>query len=39
LGRVITRRPVNATAKETAENPRSRSAHLRVFSSSQMPHD
>ena len=39
LGRVITSRPVNATAKETAENPRSRSAHLRVFSSSQMPHD
>ncbi len=39
LGRVITRRHVNATAKETAENPRSRSAHLRVFSSSQMPHD
>jgi len=35
LGRVITRRPVNATAKETAENPRSRSAHLRVFSLSK----
>ena len=39
LGRVITRRPVNATAKEIAENPRSRSAHLRVFSYSQTPHD
>ena len=35
LGKVITRRPVNATAQETAENPRSRSAHLRVFSSSK----
>ena len=30
-GRVLTRRPVNATKKEVAENPRSRSAHLRVF--------
>ena len=39
LGQVITRRPVYATAKETAENPRSRSAHLRVFSSSLMSHD
>ena len=35
LGKVITRRPVNASAKETAENPRSRSAHLRVFSLSK----
>ena len=35
LGRVITRRPVNASAKETTENPRSRSAHLRVFSFSK----
>lgn len=39
LGRVLTRRPVNASAKETAENPRSRSAHLRVFSFSKTPHD
>jgi len=31
-GRVMTRRPVNATKKEVADNPRSRSAHLRVFS-------
>jgi len=30
-GRVMTRRPVNATKKEVADNPRSRSAHLRVF--------
>jgi len=30
-GRVMTRRPVNATKKEVANNPRSRSAHLRVF--------
>ena len=30
-GRVLTRRPVNATKKEVADNPRSRSAHLRVF--------
>ena len=35
LGRVITRRPVNASNKETTENPRSRSAHLRVFSFSK----
>jgi 16S rRNA (cytosine1402-N4)-methyltransferase len=35
LGKVITRRPVNASAKETSENPRSRSAHLRVFSLSK----
>lgn len=31
-GRVLTRRPVNATKKEVADNPRSHSAHLRVFS-------
>ncbi|MBC8258999.1 MAG: 16S rRNA (cytosine(1402)-N(4))-methyltransferase RsmH [SAR324 cluster bacterium] len=31
LGRVLTRRPVNASTKEVADNPRSRSAHLRVF--------
>ena len=31
-GRVLTRRPVNASKKEVADNPRSRSAHLRVFS-------
>ena len=31
-GRVLTRRPVNATKKEVADNTRSRSAHLRVFS-------
>ena len=30
-GRVLTRRPVNATKKEVADNPRSRSAQLRVF--------
>jgi len=30
-GRVLTRRPVNATKKEVADNPGSRSAHLRVF--------
>ena len=30
-GRVLTRRPVIATKKEVANNPRSRSAHLRVF--------
>ena len=30
-GQVLTRRPVNATKKEVADNPRSRSAHLRVF--------
>ena len=30
-GRVLTRRPVNATKNEVADNPRSRSAHLRVF--------
>tara|TARA_B100000929_G_scaffold147512_1_gene116883 strand:- start:1986 stop:2936 length:951 start_codon:yes stop_codon:yes gene_type:complete len=36
LGRVLTRRPVNASAKEAAENPRSRSAHLRVFSFSEI---
>ena len=31
LGRVLTRRPVNASKNEVADNPRSRSAHLRVF--------
>jgi len=31
LGRVLTRRPVNASKKEVTDNPRSRSAHLRVF--------
>jgi 16S rRNA (cytosine1402-N4)-methyltransferase len=30
-GLVLTRRPVNATKKEVTDNPRSRSAHLRVF--------
>ncbi|HIM44553.1 MAG TPA: 16S rRNA (cytosine(1402)-N(4))-methyltransferase, partial [Deltaproteobacteria bacterium] len=30
-GQVLTRRPVNATKKEVSDNPRSRSAHLRVF--------
>ena len=39
LGRVITRRPVNASVKKKKKNPRSRSAHLRVFSSSQMHYD
>ena len=39
LGQVITRRPVNASEKETTQNPRSRSAHLRVFSFSQIHHD
>ena len=36
LGRVLTRRPVSSSAKEAAENPRSRSAHLRVFSFSEI---
>ena len=31
-GRVLTRRPVNATNQEVAANTRSRSAHFRVFS-------
>ena len=31
-GRVLTRRSVNASKKEVTANPRSRSAHLRVFS-------
>ncbi len=31
LGRVLTRRQVNASKDEIAKNPRSRSAHLRVF--------
>jgi len=31
LGRVLTRRPVNSSINEVANNPRSRSAHLRVF--------
>ena len=31
LGRVLTRRPVKASKNEVADNPRSRSAHLRVF--------
>ena len=31
LGRVITRRQVKASKEEIAKNPRSRSAHLRVF--------
>ena len=30
-GRILTRRPVIVTKKELADNPRSRSAHLRVF--------
>jgi len=36
LGRVLTRRPVNASASEVSCNPRSRSAHLRVFSFSEI---
>ena len=36
LGRVLTRRPINASAKEAAKNHRSRSAHLRVFSFSEI---
>ena len=39
LGQVITKRPINASTEETSKNPRSRSAHLRVFSSSQITHD
>ncbi len=31
LGKVLTRRQVNASKEEIAKNPRSRSAHLRVF--------
>ena len=31
LGQVLTRRPVKASKNEVADNPRSRSAHLRVF--------
>ena len=31
LGRVLTRRPVKTSKDEVADNPRSRSAHLRVF--------
>ncbi len=31
LGRVLTRRPVKTSKNEIADNPRSRSAHLRVF--------
>jgi len=31
LGRVLTRRPVKTSKNEVAANPRSRSAHLRVF--------
>lgn len=31
LGRVLTRRPVKTSKNEVADNPRSRSAHLRVF--------
>jgi len=38
-GRVMTRRPVNATKKEVAENPRSRSAHLRVFAFEKQSYD
>ena len=32
LGEVITKRPIFASKKEIQQNPRSRSAHLRVFS-------
>ncbi len=38
-GRVLTRRPVNATKKEVADNPRSRSAHLRVFAFEKKSYD
>ena len=38
-GRVLTRRPVNATKKEVADNPRSRSAHLRVFAFENQSYD
>ena len=31
LGRVLTRQPVKTSKNEVADNPRSRSAHLRVF--------
>ena len=31
LGRVLTKRPVKTSKNEVADNPRSRSAHLRVF--------
>ncbi len=31
MGNVLTKRPVNASEVEVAKNPRSRSAHLRVF--------
>ncbi len=31
LGRVLTRRPVKTSKNEVTDNPRSRSAHLRVF--------
>jgi len=31
LGKVITKKPVNPSEEECAENPRARSAHLRVF--------
>ncbi len=35
LGRVLTRRPVNTSKNEVVDNPRSRSAHLRVFALDQ----
>ena len=38
-GRVLTRRPVNATKKEVSDNPRSRSAHLRVFAFENQSYD
>ena len=38
-GQVLTRRPVNPTKKEVADNPRSRSAHLRVFAFENQSYD
>jgi len=37
LGHVVTRKPITATAAEVADNPRSRSAKLRVFERGAAP--
>lgn len=37
LGRVLTRKPITAAAEEVADNPRARSAKLRVFERGEAP--